>query len=497
MITSNERKKLSAQIARLERESINYFDVEHEYFLIDSDKLHQVRPQLYGYSIQASGIYENDNLTPEAAENLGGRGAYVYVDVRGGQITITQDLNGSWGIYLFRHGDYFALSNSFFRLVDHLKFRYPLTVNRDYCHHLLVNDMVSHAYSETAVNEIRLIERNAVIHIDIAEKNLRLELIDYKEHSVALDSAEGMAILDNWLDFWSGVFRGVAQNTKFISADLSGGFDSRISLALLLNSGIDLNRMTINTYEDNSKTHAQDYAIASQIAAHYGFELNRPLPESKFLNYSLTDAFNMDLYHVQTLHKDIYIERKKSVDKLYVVSGDGGETVRDYWFDEPKDFLDGQIGACTVYSLALSRELAHSIKTIITSSFRAVRDKYKIADKNSPYIPQYAYQETRCRHHFGKATSIAHFENNITFSPTLDPQLRTVRLNTPECPDPKLLIAVIFTRFELDLVQFPFDSNRSIAPSTIAFAKMLNERFPRRLTTNKVNRGAFVQCSAA
>lgn len=480
MITSNERKKLSAKIARLERDSINYFDVEREYFLIDSDNLPQVRPRLYGYSIQASGIYENDNLTPEAAENLGGRGAYVYVDVRGGQITIKQDLNGSWGIYLFRHDDYFALSNSLFRLIDHIKFRYPLTVNRDYCHHLLVTNLCSIACTETAVNEIRLIERNAVVHIGIAEKNLQIELIDGKEQTVHVDSAEGMAILDNWADFWGGVFRGVAQNTKFISADLSGGFDSRISLALLLNSGIDLKHMTINSYEDTLHTHAEDYAIASQIAAHYGFELNRPLPESKFLNYSLTDAFNMDLYHLQTLHKDIYIERKKSVDKLYVVSGDGGESLRDYWFDEPKDFLDGQIGACTVYSLALSRELANSKKNILESSFRFVREKYKVADENSPYIVQYANQETWNRHHFGKALSGAYFCNSITLAPVFDPELLKLRVDTPECPDPKLLVAVIFTRFEPTLLQFPFDSNRSIAPETIAFAKRLNERFPRQ-----------------
>lgn len=342
MITSNERQKLLEQVARLERDSINYFDVEYEYFLIDSDNLHQIRPRLYGYSIQSSGIYENDNLTAEAAENLDGRGAYVYVDVRGGQITLKQDLNGSWGIYLFRHGDYFALSNSFFRLVDHLKFRYPLTVNRDYCHQMLVNGLCSHAYSETAVNEIRLIDRSAVVHIGISEKNLQLELIDYKEHSVALDSAEGIAILDNWLDFWSGVIRNVAQHTKFIQADLSGGFDSRVSFITLLNSGVNLNEIFFHSINDNLHTHAKDYAIASQIAAHYGFKLNEPMGEQKFLNYSLADVFNIDFYNIQTIHTSPCISLRKSVDKVYTLTGYAGETIRDYWFNSPEKFLAGQ-----------------------------------------------------------------------------------------------------------------------------------------------------------
>ena len=132
-------QRLLKQITELERDSVNLFDVEQEFFLIDSDNLAKVKPRLYGYSIQADGIYEECNLTPEAVDGLDGRGCYVYIDVRDGQITIQQDLNGCWGIYLFRHGDYFALSNSFFRLLDHVKFLYPLTINRDYCNHLMIN----------------------------------------------------------------------------------------------------------------------------------------------------------------------------------------------------------------------------------------------------------------------------------------------------------------------------------------------------------------------
>ncbi len=189
MTNLGEHEKILTQIAELEKTGVNYFDVEKEFFLIDSDNLDTIKTRLYGYSIQATGIYEDDNLTEDAAKNFDGRGCYVYVEVRDGKITITQDMNGCWGIYLFRHGDYFALSNSFFRLMDHIKFRYPLTANRDYCHYLLVNGLCSHAYSETAINEIRQIERNAVLQIDAAKKTLAIELLDYREHTVIVDSA--------------------------------------------------------------------------------------------------------------------------------------------------------------------------------------------------------------------------------------------------------------------------------------------------------------------
>ena len=85
----------------------------------------------------------------------------------------------------------------------------------------MINAVSSHSYFETAVNEIQLVERNAVLHIEIAKRNLETELINYKEHTVSVDSEEGIAILDGWVEFWGSALRGVSQRTKFLSADLS------------------------------------------------------------------------------------------------------------------------------------------------------------------------------------------------------------------------------------------------------------------------------------
>lgn len=489
MRNAKERNELLGQIAELEQGSINYFDVEEEFFLIDSENLSEVQTRFYGYSIQADGIYEEDNLTPEAVEGLDGRGCYVYVEARDGQITIKQDLNGSWGIYLFRHDDYFALSNSFFRLLDHVKFRYPLTVNRDYCHHLLINSLCSQAYSKTAVNEVQLVERNAILHIDTAEKNLQIELIDYHENSVPLDSKEGMAILDSWFDLWVGVLRGVRQHTKFLSADLSGGIDTRANLVPLLHSGIDCNDMNINSITKKSPVYVQDYAIASQIAEHYGFELNRPFPDEEFLNYSLTDIFNLDFYHRQTTHKDSAFasvtqsSTQKSVEKHYVIKGFGGKALRDYWCGLPKIFIEEETRRARNYSPNLSAELSHSVENIIASAFRAICGKYKIKNPNSIDIPQYLYQETRCRNHFGKLLVGYYFQNVRVLSPALDPLVRTLRLNTDECSDINLLMFLFFLRYEPALLEFPFEGKRSFNLNTIDFARKLNERFPRLLIT--------------
>ena len=379
MINADERKNLLEQIAGLKKNSVNYFNVEEEFFLIDSDNLPQVRPKFYGYSIQATGIYEEDNLTSEAIAGLDGRGCYVYVEVKDGKITITQDFNGCWGIYLFRHGDYFAISNSFFRLVDYVKFKYPLTVNRDYCHHLMVNDVSSHAYSETAVNEIQLVERNAIIHIDAKKKTLDLDFIDYREHSISLDSQEGINILDDWLEFYINVLNGIAQHTKFITADLSGGFDTRLSMIPLLHSSIDCNKIKIHSAKSKVHTFEEDYEIATQIANHYGFKLHQPLPARKFLNYSLADTWNSDLYSQQSFHNMPKLYSKKDVQKIYYLKGYGGETIRGNWlrFASWEKFIDFQMKQIKPYSSRLSSELEKSIEHILKLCPAIYLSRYK------------------------------------------------------------------------------------------------------------------------
>ena len=479
MINADEHKKLLAQITELEKNSVNYFDVEKEFFLIDSNNLSQVRPRLYGYSIQRSGIYEDDNLTPEAIAGLDGRGCYIYVDVKDGEITIKQDLNGCWGIYLFRHGDYFALSNSFFRLLDHIKFKYPLTVNRDFCNYLMSN-LVS--ISQTVVNEIQLVERNAVMHIDIAKKDLQIELIDYKEHSVPLDSEEGVAILDRWVEFWSDVLRGVAQHTKFLSADLTGGFDTRIYFVPLLHSGIDLNKILVNSFKDDSNPiFKEDYSIASQIAENYGFKLNQPLPARQFLNYSLKDAWNADLYSQQTFRGLPTLSYGgKAIEKRYHLPGNSGEVFRKTWQGLPQKFIDDECSSTRRYSSSLAQELANSIQTIIKSTFNRVRDKYRIEDPNSIDIPQYFYYETRSRNHCGKAIVSTYLRNSVEIVPAYDPEMQTLQLKTSKCPDYHLLMILLFTRYAPDLLKIRFDKFHE-APdfeNLIPEAKKINERFP-------------------
>lgn len=490
MIDFKAHKDLLTQITNLEKNSVNYFDVEKEFFLIDSENLTEVKTKFYGYSIQRTGIYDEDNLTEEAVKGLDGRGYYVYVEVNDGEITIKQDLNGSYGIFLFRNGDYFALSNSFFRLLDHVKFRYPLTVNKDVCSHLCLEPLYSNAYSETAVNEISILDRSAICHINIAKKILEIELYDYKEHSLFLDSEKAITTLDDWMNLWGGVFRGVAKNTKFISADLTGGFDSRIAFNTLLNSGIDLNQIQVRSVlPDNLYSHNEDYAIATQITDSYGCKLNQPLPNNPSLNYSLADIFNFNLYIGQTFTTIPAYYRAKNVSKIYCLKGFGGETVRSYYerYNSLGEFIVHQLQQFILpfnFSQGLAQKLADSIAKIDKSSFQSMAFRHGI--ENDPkMILQYFCVDLLSRYHFGKQTGMVYCYGGVHLSPILDPLLRKVHYATSDFKDYNLLMALIHTRYQPKLLTFPFNAKKFIHPETLALAQQINDRFPPYIAPNK------------
>ena len=493
MKNPEDHKKLLAQIEELSRNSINYFDVEKEFFLIDSENLSNVRPRFYGYSIQRDGIYEEENLTPEAISNLDGRGCYIYIDVKDNEITIKQDLNGCWGIYLFRYGDYFVLSNSFFRLIDYVKLRYPLTVNRDYCQAMSVYNLFSISCTETAVNEIQIVNRSAILHIGRLNKSLEVEMLDYRERSIAPISQEGIAVLDRWIDFWSDIFSKLTQHTKFISADLSGGFDSRVAFVPLVYSGIDLNRIQIFSEEGDLYTHTEDHAIASKIAEHYGCKLNKPFPETQNLNYSLSDEFDINLYYHQLFSTLTSFGISKRIDKCYNFNGYGGEALRSHWQMTFKAFVQNYLQRVNDLSPAVASKLVRSFGNIFDSNSFMIRDKYRIEDENSVDIAQFLFYETYARYHFGRALVILYFSNVFGLSPAIDPDIRSLKIKSSECPDYNLTIAIILERYAPDLLKFPFNSGHSISPETIEYAKKVNERFPitRKNRTSMHNTNNF------
>lgn len=451
------------------------FNPKEAFFLLDSENLDRVETAFYGFTL------ENGTVTRDPQGPLTGDGAYIAIRRDGNSVTITQDFVGCWGLYLFETEGYFALSSSFPLLLDHVKRRYPLTLNREYADYFLSADLSSASFSETLIREIRLLDRAAVVHIDIPGKRLSLEYTDYEENTVCVDTPQGMALLDGWFGKWTALIRNLKAQTNNIQTDLSGGFDSRLVLSLLLGSRVNLKDVFIFSIEDTLHTHSEDFAIATAMAERFDFLINH----SDLLTPGLPMAtpeeiLNISLYTKQGFHKQIYQQARYYHPARYNFVGNGGECLRDYWNMTQEEFTRKAQNRVKGYPKEVQARMKEATGAILDRSFRDIREKFQalgrpLAEED---VTLNLYRETRCRAHFGKAILERYLANSITCAPLLDPMLHKLKRSTEACPDNNLLAALIYTRFGTDLLAFPFDGGRSVDPRTVAYARELNEKFP-------------------
>lgn len=366
-------------------------------------------------------------------------------------------------------------------LVDWIKTSHKFTINQDYANYFIFAGLCSAAYSETMVNEISVLDRSAVIGIDIKKKAMDIDYIDYGENTVDICSEQGMDILDKWYNKWIKLIRNLENAEYDMQAALSGGFDTRMIFTLLLTAGIDLNKWHIRSINDNLHTHVEDYEIASEIAARYDFKLNSEASICNICeNYSIEDILNISFYTKLCFHKQMYFKHSRFKKKRVIFTGNGGECVRAYWNLSREEYLRNAVKLSKNYKESIFMPIKESIRIVLETAFAGICNKYELLGRavSSRDLSFNLYRETRCRNHFGKAMVESYFANQFTLSPLLDPDLHKLKLADEGCSDKNLLMAVIFDRYCKELLDFKIEGNRRIDASTIEYAKKINEKFP-------------------
>ena len=450
------------------------FSIEDNFFIIDSNNLDSIKTKLYGF-----GILDDLNEISDDKLNLSAIGAYIYIYSDETKITISQDYIGCYDLYFFQDKDYFALSNSFIYLVDYIKTKHKITLNKDYANYLLIGALCSEIYNDNLVNEISTFPRNTVISIDKRTKKIKIGYIDYKENTVEFGTDEYFDILDNWYNRWTNIIH----HLDNLTMDLSGGMDSRIILSLFLGSEIDLNTIEVHTYTDGLHCHTEDFEIASQIANDYKFTLNKKL-NIQTEPFSLKDIINLSFYTKLGFHKEMYWKENKYITSKYRFGGHGGGMIRDYrrfWnFANIYEFIKIRQHEASIYSNSkeLQLDISNSIEKVIKNSSHLIKNNNIFKKfEESNFLANF-YRETRCRNHFGKAIVEDYLCGTVTFAPLLDPELSKLKLNSKDCLDKDLLLTFIFTRFSPNLLNYKFEGKRFIDKETIEFAKKINKQKP-------------------
>lgn len=445
--------------------------VDDNFFIISSEDIPMHMKKLFGYVIENNQII----LNYEDVGNLDGNGAYVLINSDNENITIEQDFNGSYGLYLYKSEEYFAISNSFLKLVEYLKDKQFLSFNKDYANAFLFTNLCSFVYGETLVNEIEVLPRNYRIIINKKNKSIVFEEIDYKEHTIDLDSKKGVETLDNWYFKWINIIRLIRSKTNNLGVDLSGGVDSRAVMILALNSNINLEKIKINSITKEGHCYEEDYVIASEIAEEFNFNLNNNIVNNYYKFRDINTCLGISFYPKLGFHKHSNFTTNYAIKPNYWITGAGGEYIKQL---RTKYRLSSEkfIKLTTESSNNHHESLTFSSKKICEKSLKKLGENYP--NINNKELPIKLYKEVRGRNHFGKGLVEDLSKNSIKLTPFIDVDLHKIKTKTSECEDNSLLMALIFIRYCPKLLNFRFQGNRKFKEETIEYAKKISEKYP-------------------
>ncbi len=309
-------------------------------FLIDSESLDTVESALYGYMVTDDGRLYLDEL-PDDPDRISDTGIFSLVLKNGSHITVRQDFMGSFGLYLWQDNDRFLISNSFYRLAERLKGK--LTVNRMASKALLYALNTPFLWQETLAREIRKLDALCELEIDAAGRlTVHEKQFPYFMKTVG-DDAGDFELLDRWYLKWVRVFREAVSMRRPLTADLSGGLDTRVMLSMLINSGIDLSSIAFHTHSGvNYSKDTADLRIAREIAGDLGIELNR---KDLFRFYNAGKFRPEDSYQAARIHtfgesitvKYNYVEYEEPV---FTLKGLGSSVKGGIWKDADHAVFD-------------------------------------------------------------------------------------------------------------------------------------------------------------
>lgn len=445
---------------------------------------------MYGYSISQKGILTNNYYSKiNYCEEPELQGTYVMIKRTVKEIRISQDFQGSFGLYIYENktSQYFALSNSFALLEEYLCGKENITFNKKFADELILSTYCASSLHETLINEIIKLPSNVALIINIKKKKLKIDYLDYLENTIPLDSEEGLKIIDNWIDKWGYIYRSLQKQTNNFATDLSGGFDTRVLFSILLSSGLDINRTIINTFKDKWKYHEEDFEIATNISSKLGFSLNKFQFDDNCTIFNMEDALNCSIYSKLGFSKSSGFYNRFYTKPRFQFSGCGGEVIRGY--------PGYPINQYTKYLSLRSKEITGHSYEFYDSSNTILNRSLDLLMKNKSYKNDYEitadfYSKGCMRNHCSKMSVYNFLFNIYTFFPLLDSDIKKIKYDMND--DSKDLIVYIYIRFGYELINFPFQGNRTINASSIKKALNLAKRLPPYTIKSDYNKHFYI-----
>lgn len=247
------------------------------------------------------------------------------------------DYKGYCKLYIYQSGHQWAVANSFSTLVAfaHSK-SWEVTLNEHifYTHSLPGAFWQQHATFETSVQEITLLPRTFLIDVSADRK---LSTRPNPQPSDAALTDDYTEALSNFQKLWIGrLGTTIRHSENVLSAEITGGLDSRVVLSLLLSLRQHFpTYFSRQLYMKSNPSQEDDIRVATQLCNVYRLNLNKTVPRGQ-LGVEFYDPVARWWDISLGAYTPIYFAPRSSTVGHFTVGGHGGEGHRSYWqIDSP------------------------------------------------------------------------------------------------------------------------------------------------------------------
>ena len=275
------------------------------------------------------------------------------------------------------------------------------------------------------INEITKLPSNVVIIINTEKKEIKFSYIDYKEGTIPIESEEGLKLIDKWFDKWGYIIRSLKKQSDDFAFDLTGGFDTRLVLSLLINSGINIKNTYIRSVNRNSPSHNEDFKIANNIPLKYGFNLDNNAFDNRSIKWSLNDTLFTSIYSKLGVHKVFNLQKEFYLKPRFIFSGSGGENIRGY----PGLPIEQYIERISSQAKIITKHANEFYNSTLELCYKNLDILKKLKSYNNSYeITSDFYAKGISRSHFGSEIVENFLANVYLIQPLIDPDIKKLNL---------------------------------------------------------------------